>query len=69
MTTFYFTFGYAHAHARGYVAIDAPDWDAAREEMFSRYGREWAFQYDENDWHKHGISMAEKHGLHEVVPA
>jgi len=67
METYYFTFGYDHAHPKGYVVIEAVSWDAARDEMFAHFGRAWAFQYDESAWHKHGISMAEKYGLHEAA--
>ncbi len=34
----------------GYVTIEAPDRETAREKMFdSEYGTQWAFLYDENE--------------------
>lgn len=33
----------------GYVTIEAPDRETAREKMFSsNYGKQWAFLYDES---------------------
>lgn len=61
--TFYFTFGFSHPLANQYVVIEAADWEAARLEMFGRYGRNWGFQYDHDGWHKDGVSQAEKYGL------
>lgn len=34
----------------GYVTIEAPDRESAREKMFnSQYGTQWAFLYDESE--------------------
>ncbi len=34
----------------GYVTIEAPDRETAREKMFdSEYGTQWAFLYDESE--------------------
>lgn len=34
----------------GYVSIEAPDRESAREKMFSsKYGKQWAFLYDESE--------------------
>ena len=44
-----FTFGVGHKHGGHYVRIKG-DYDAAREEMFRRFGGEWAFQYDAREW-------------------
>jgi hypothetical protein len=48
MQTFYFTFMTGEGpHPGGcYTTIEAEDFNAARVEMFRRYGRQWAFQYD-----------------------
>lgn len=50
----YFTFGYGQKHPvtgapldDRYVAIEAKDKEAARTEMFRRFGSRWAFQYDD----------------------
>lgn len=58
MPLFYFTFGQRYrrhphpklgmrAHPDGWVTIEAPDWEAARQRMFSIAGAEWANQYGE----------------------
>jgi hypothetical protein len=65
--TWYFTFGFAHPHAGTFVRIENAPGDAAREQMFARFGRDWGFQYDDAAWHKHGISQAEKYGLIEIA--
>lgn len=46
MKKFYFTFGFGHEHENGYHVIEAEDSDAARKEMFRRFGTKWSFQYD-----------------------
>lgn len=43
----YFTFGIGHKYARHYVKITAP-YMIARDWMFRKYGRNWAFQYGED---------------------
>lgn len=49
--TYFFTFGQAHKDRAGnslancYTTIEAEHRDEARQIMFSRYGRQWAFQY------------------------
>ncbi len=43
----YFTFGVGQKHAGHYVKITAP-YGIARDWMFKKYGREWAFQYGED---------------------
>ena len=65
--TWYFTFGFAHRHAGCYFVVKDATLDEAREEMFAKFGREWAFQYDDTGWHKHGVSQAEKWGLTEIA--
>lgn len=45
----YFTFciGSQHQHSGGcYTIIDAPDYGTARERMVSKFGLDWAFQYE-----------------------
>lgn len=49
---YYFTFGYGHAHPKGYLIINADDWAAARAYMFKLYKDKWAFQYTEDDFHR-----------------
>ena len=65
--TWYFTFGFAHAHPNGYYVIEGMGGDEARERMHDVFGRQWAFQYDAHDWFKYGISQAEKDNLTEVT--
>ena len=61
--TWYFTFGSAHRHANHYFVVENATYDEARERMVALFGRDWAFQYDETQWHEHGVSQAEKYGL------
>ena len=56
MKTWLFTFGFGHTHpvtgaplANMFVRIAASDSEAAREEMVRRYGRRWAFQYENEE--------------------
>lgn len=44
-----FTFGSGQPHEGHYVKIFGTYGDA-RDEMFLRYGRNWAFQYSEDEW-------------------
>jgi len=64
--TWYFTFGYAHAHPQGYFVVENATSEAARDRMIEVFGREWAFQYDAHDWFKRGHSQADEYGLREV---
>ena len=45
-----FTFGYGQKHEGKFVKIYGRDFGDARQVMFDRYGREWAFQYSEEEW-------------------
>lgn len=45
----YFTFGLGSQRPYNYVKIYGT-YDDARDEMFKRYGKDWAFQYDERSW-------------------
>ena len=40
-----FTFGFGHYLANCYTVIKAETAEQAREKMFEKYGRHWAFQY------------------------
>ena len=42
----YFTWGFNQGHDNCYTVIEAESYGAAREEMFSRWGKKWGFQYD-----------------------
>jgi len=46
MKAYYFTFGHGHVGFPGYHKVVAEDAGEAREEMFRRFGKKWAFQYD-----------------------
>jgi hypothetical protein len=60
MARFYVTFGQQYAreehpawpgvHPDGWVTIEAPDYDAARERAFTLFGRRWAFLYEAADF-------------------
>lgn len=57
-SNWYFTFGFGHAHANGYVKIHGT-YSEARAEMNRRYGGRWAFQYDERSF----AEQPEQYGL------
>ena len=48
MAKWIFTWGYGHKHPNRYIKIEAATAGEAREEMFRRHGKAWAFQYDED---------------------
>lgn len=52
MKRYYFTFGVGvgNLHRNCYHVIEAASYEQARDEMFLRFGDEWAFQYDEAEW-------------------
>ncbi len=60
----YFTFGCGidQPHRNKYVRIIAPDGHAAREAMFEKYGKHWAFQYDEDAF----AGQPEEYGIKEL---
>ena len=47
-----FTFGYGQPNAGHYVKIFGTIGEA-REEMMSRFGTKWAFQYSEEEWNEY----------------
>lgn len=44
-----FTFGVGQRHSGHYVKFYGT-YEETREQMFAKYGREWAFQYSESQW-------------------
>ena len=44
-----FTFGWGQRYQNKYVKIWGT-YESAREKMFERYGKAWAFQYSEKEW-------------------
>lgn len=44
-----FTFGSGQKHSGHFVKIKGT-FESAREEMFARFGKKWAFQYSEKEW-------------------
>ena len=44
-----FTFGSGQKHEGRYTKIKGT-FNSARQKMFERYGRAWAFQYSEEEW-------------------
>jgi hypothetical protein len=65
--TWYFTFGVGdEMHAGQFYVIEGVGGAEARDRMNEIFDRKWAFQYDEADWFKHGVSQAEKYGLTEI---
>lgn len=47
---FYATFGHGHSLRDCYVTIEAEDLRQAHEFMHDKYGRLWAFIYQEKDY-------------------
>lgn len=45
----YFTFGCGQKHAGHYVKFFGRYYEA-REKMFATFGKQWAFQYSEEEW-------------------
>ena len=70
LTKHYFTFclGGMHQYGGGqFTMIEAENPRQAREIMMRKFGKDWAFQYDETRWfNKSGISQQEEYGLKEV---
>lgn len=52
MPQFIFTFGIGDHYWNRYAVIDAPDSDIAREKMIEIFGKNWAFQYTEQEFSK-----------------
>ena len=50
-TYWIFTFGCGMAHGGQYVRIKGT-YGEARKKMFEKYGRQWAFQYSEEEWQR-----------------
>ena len=49
MNTYYLTFPYRLTEIRdGYYKVSAETYDQAREKVVERFGRTWAFLYEEN---------------------
>lgn len=68
--TWYFTFGIGHPmFADRYVVFHDLTSAEARARMMQSFGRQWAFQYDDELWHECGISQADKYGLTELTAA
>ena len=44
-----FTFGSGQKHAGYYVRIQGT-FEAARKKMIEKYGKQWAFQYSQDEW-------------------
>lgn len=48
MNKFYLTFGQNHPLRNGYVLVEAPSEEEARQEVVSVFGTKWAFLYSED---------------------
>ena len=51
MNEWIFTFGYGQA-MQGYCVRVKGSYAEARQKMFDKFGRNWAFQYSAEDWDK-----------------
>jgi len=63
---YYFTFGFNQKHENCFTVITAENRREARRRMFEKFGKEWAFQYDEEHWFDKGISQQERFNLKEI---
>ena len=51
MERFYFTFPFRDVqHYNCYHVEEAETYEEARDKMVERFGEDWAFQYDEDQW-------------------
>lgn len=50
MNKYYFTFGMNSEYHNRFVVIESDSYSDARIEMFNKFGRNWAFQYTEDEW-------------------
>ncbi len=66
MKKYYFTFGFGQVHQNCFTVIEAPDYESARVEMKSRFGTQWAMQYDEETWLVDGVTQDVMYSLKEV---
>lgn len=67
MPKYYFTFGFGQKHENCFHVINAPNSEKAREKMFERFGKKWAFQYDKKSWYNEDkISQQEMWNLKEI---
>ena len=62
---YYFTFCMSHANCGRYVKIHGT-FGEAREKMFAKFGKSWAFQYSTELWFSDGVSQADEYGLTEL---
>lgn len=63
MTPYYFTFGVNTPRKNKYMKIYAENENAARAEMISKFGNQWAFCYPEYEF----LMQIEEYGLTELT--
>lgn len=67
MQNFYFTFGIGQPNQGYFHKIVANSWNEARDLMIEKFGKKWAFQYEESDWiDKNGVSQQQKWNYKEL---
>lgn len=52
LNTYYFTFGSKQCYEGKYQPIMAKNMEIASKKMFEMYGRDWSFNYTEEQWNK-----------------
>lgn len=52
MNSYVFTFGLDHKNSGSIVLIHASSCEKARELMMEKYGLNWSWQYELEDWNK-----------------
>lgn len=61
---YYFTFCLGDEEKRNcFAVVIAKDCKKAREIFVEKYGLKWAFQYDEEQWTKDGVSQEKRFNL------
>jgi len=63
---YYFTFCQRLPTKNCFIVFESDNYYDARKQMVERFGSEWAFQYDENEWVEDGISQQERYNLTEL---
>jgi len=64
---YYFTFGFGQVHENCFHVVTAKGYGEARDRMFEKFGKKWAFQYSEKQWYNEkGVSQQEQFNLKEI---
>lgn len=62
-----FTFGCGQLHAGKAVKIAGENFFDARQKMINKYGKEWAFQYSEDNWKRREKDAQRHYKMEEIM--